>query len=163
MTHESAAPRRRWIRSPRDFLGGVTVVAIAVFALLATARLDAGTLRGLGPGMLPRAVAVAVGAVGLAIVALSLVWRGPRLGRWPLRGPLFVSLAVIAFALTIRTVGLAVAGPLVVVVSGFASPETRPRELVVFAIAMTAACIGLFRYALSLPIPVLVIPGVANL
>ncbi len=163
MPQESAGPRRRWIRSPRDLLAGTTLVAISAFALLTTAKLDEGTLRALGPGMLPRAVAAAVGAVGLAIVAISLLRPGPRLGRWPLRGPLFVSLGVVAFALTIRTVGLAVAGPLVVVVSGFASAETRPRELVVFAIAMTAFCIGLFRYALSLPIPVLVIPGVANL
>jgi putative tricarboxylic transport membrane protein len=48
----------------------------------------------------------------------------------------------------------------VVLVSGAASPETRPMELVVLAVVMTAFCIGLFRYALGLPIPVLVIPGV---
>jgi hypothetical protein len=48
-------------------------------------------------------------------------------------------------------------------VSGFASPESRPRELVVFALAMTALCVGLFRYALSLPIPVLVLPGIVTL
>jgi putative tricarboxylic transport membrane protein len=113
--------------------------------------------------MLPRAVAGAVGAVGILVSVMALVRRGPPLGRWPLRGPLFVSLAVVAFALTIRTAGLAVAGPLVVIVSGFASAETRPRELVVFAVVMTAFCVGLFRYALSLPIPVLVIPGVVHL
>ncbi len=44
-----------------------------------------------------------------------------------------------------------------------ASADTRPKELVVFAVAMTALCIGLFRYALGLPIPVLVVPGVVNL
>jgi len=113
--------------------------------------------------MLPRAVAAAIGMVGLAILALSLVREGERLGRWPLRGPLFVSLAVVAFALTIRTVGLAVAGPLVVVVGGAASADSRPRELVVFALVMTALCVGLFRYALSLPIPVLVLPGIVTL
>jgi putative tricarboxylic transport membrane protein len=156
-------PSRRWVRSPRDLLAGLSLLALAVFALRTTAHLDAGTLRALGPGMLPRAVAAGVGAVGLLVVALSLLRRGPPLGRWPLRGPLFVSLAVVAFALTIRSVGLAVAGPLVVVVSGFASPEARPRELVVFALALTALCVGLFRYALSLPIPVLVIPGLVNL
>jgi len=157
------APSRRWIRSPRDFLAGLSLVALAAFALTTTAGLDAGALRGLGPGMLPRSVATGVGAVGLAVVALSLLRRGPPIGRWPLRGPLFVSLGVVAFALTIRTLGLAVAGPLVVVVSGFASAETRPKELVVFALVMTAFCVGLFRYALSLPIPVLVIPGFVNL
>ncbi len=46
--------------------------------------------------------------------------------------------------------------------SGAASPETRPVELVIFAAILTAACIGLFRFALGLPIPVLIIPGVVT-
>jgi putative tricarboxylic transport membrane protein len=51
----------------------------------------------------------------------------------------------------------------VVVVGGAASPESRPRELVIFALIITLACAGLFRYALHLPIPVLVIPGLVTL
>ena len=31
-----------------------------------------------------------------------------------------------------------------------------------FAVVMTAFCVGLFRFALGLPIPVLVIPGVVT-
>ncbi len=159
-----ASPRRlAAIRSPRDFLAGASLLALAAFALYSTSRLDAGTLRAMGPGMLPRIAAAAIGIAGFAVLALSLLRRGEGLGRWPLRGPVFVTLAVVAFALTIRTVGLALAGPLVVIVSGAASPDTRPRELVVFALAMTAFCIGLFRYVLSLPIPVLVLPGLVTL
>jgi hypothetical protein len=163
LPEESAVPRRVFLRSPRELLAGVSLVVLAGFALATTARLDAGTLRGLGPGMLPRTVALALGAVGIGLVALALLKPGPPLGRWPLRGPVFVSLAVVAFALTIRSAGLAAAGPLVVMVSGAASPESRPRELVVFALVMTAFCVGLFRYALGLPIPVLVIPGLVTL
>jgi putative tricarboxylic transport membrane protein len=99
----------------------------------------------------------------VGLVAAALLRPGPPLGRWPLRGPVFVSLAIVAFAITIRTAGLAVAGPLVVVVSGAASPESRPRELVLFAVLITAFCVGLFRYVLGLAIPVLVIPGVVTL
>ena len=43
------------------------------------------------------------------------------------------------------------------------SPESRPRELAIFAVVMTAFCVGLFRYLLSLPIPVLIIPGVITI
>jgi putative tricarboxylic transport membrane protein len=50
-----------------------------------------------------------------------------------------------------------------VIVSGAASPETRWRELVIFALVLTAACVGLFRFALGLPIPVLVIPGLVTI
>lgn len=145
----------------RDLVAGASLVALGLFALWASAALPSGTLRAVGPGMLPRAVAALVIVAGLAVIAVSLVTGGEPLGRWSVRGPVFVCLGLVAFALTIRTVGLAVAGPLVVIVSGAASPDTRPVELVVFAVVMTAFCVGLFRYALGLPIPVLVIPGVA--
>jgi hypothetical protein len=158
---ETARPRR--VRSPQDLVAGMSLVVVALFALWAASDLEVGTLRSMGPGMLPRAAALLVGAMGLLIALLAFVLPGEALGRWPVRGPVFLILGVVAFALTIRTVGLAVAGPLVALVSGAASPETRPRELLLFAVAITVFCIGLFRYALNLPIPVLIIPGYVTL
>jgi hypothetical protein len=161
--HEAAPPppppRGARVRSPRDLLAGASLAVLAALALWKGAALPSGTLRAMGPGMLPRAVAAAIGIAGLLLVAFSFARRGPRLGRWPVRAPLFVCLSVIAFALTIRSVGLVVAGPLVVIVGGAASSEVRPRELVVFALVMTAACVGLFRYLLGLPIPILTVAG----
>jgi putative tricarboxylic transport membrane protein len=151
------------IRSPSDLLAGGCLLALSGFALWSSRSLDAGTLRAMGPGMVPRSVAAGIGLAGLVIAALSMLRYGPSLGRWPLRGPIFVTLGVVVFALTIRTLGLVVAGPLVVIIGGSASPETRPRELLVFAVVITALCVGLFRYLLSLPIPVLIIPGVITL
>lgn len=151
------------IRSSSDLLAGGCLLALSAFALWSGRHLDPGTLRAMGPGMIPRSVAAAVGIAGLLLVAFSLLRAGPDLGRWPLRGPLVITLALVAFALTIRTVGLAVAGPLVMIVGGSASPESRPRELVIYAIVMTALCIGLFRFLLSLPIPVLIVPGIVTL
>jgi hypothetical protein len=155
----SATPGRPRVQAPQNLVAGASLVALALFAWWAGAELETGTLRSMGPGMLPRAVTLLVGLTGLALVVLSLVKEGDPLGRWPLRGPFFVALGVVAFALSIRTVGLALAGPLVALVSGAASPETRWKELIVFAIVITAFCIGLFRYALHLPIPILVLPG----
>lgn len=162
----SAGPRRSRriaVRAPRDLLAGSLLVGVAAFSLWASAPLDSGQLRAMGPGMLPRAVAVLVGVSGLGIALVAVLRHGAGLGRWPVRGPLFLALGVAAFAITIRSAGLAVAGPLVVVLSGFGSSEARPRELVVFALVLTAFCAALFRFALHLPIPILVIPGVVTL
>lgn len=114
----------------------------------------------MGPGMMPRATAVLIGLVGLLVAANAFMVPGPALQRWSFRGPFFICLGLVAFALTIRSVGLVVAGPLVAVISGGASPETRFKEILVFGIAVTAFSIGLFKYVLNLPIPVLIIPGV---
>jgi hypothetical protein len=151
------------VRGPQDLLAGVSLLALALFALWASAELDAGTLRTMGPGMLPRATAILLAVSGLALVGFGLFKQGQPAARPGWRGPFFVCVAVIAFALTIRTVGLVVAGPLVALISGGASPETRPRELVVFAVVITAFCVGLFRYALGLPIPILILPGVVRI
>ncbi|HEY6002050.1 MAG TPA: tripartite tricarboxylate transporter TctB family protein [Anaeromyxobacter sp.] len=153
------APRRGAVRSPRDLLAGASLVVLSLLALASGSRLEGGTLRAMGPGMLPRAMAWAIGAGGLLLVVFSFLRRGPPLGRWPVRGPVFITLSVVAFALTIRSVGLVLAGPLVVLVSGAAASDVRPKELLVFALLMTAACVGLFRYVLGLPIPILTLPG----
>lgn len=148
------------VRNFQDLLAGLVLVAVAVFALWASGNLSQGRLGALGPGMMPRATAVLVGVIG-AFIALSAFFSpGPRLSRWSLRGPFFVCLALVAFAITIRWVGLMVAGPLVAIISGAASPETRIKEIIIFGVAVTIFSIALFKYVLNLPIPVLVIPGV---
>jgi putative tricarboxylic transport membrane protein len=157
------APKRGRIRAPQDLIAGVSLMVLALGALWAAGDLSTGRLGAPGPGLLPRVVAVLVGAVGAALVSVSFLRQGEVLERWSLRGPLFVCLGVVAFALTIRAPGLCVAGPLVVMVTGAASPETRFRELALFALAMTAICVGLFRYLLHLPIPILVIRGLVTI
>jgi putative tricarboxylic transport membrane protein len=152
--------RRGAIRAPQNFVAGLALLAIALIAIAATWDLGSGRFYAVGPPLLPRGVATLLGILGAGLVAGSFLKDGEPLGRWPLRGPLFIFLAVAAFALSVRTVGLAVAGPLVAMISGAAAPETRPKELILFALVVTALSIGLFRYVLNLPIPILIIPGI---
>jgi putative tricarboxylic transport membrane protein len=148
------------VRASTNLLAGASLVALSGFALLATRELDPGRLRAMGPGMMPRAVAVLVLAIGVGLVLAALLRGGAALERWSWRGPLFITLGVVAFALTIRSAGLVVAGPLVAMVGGAASPEARPKELFLFSLAVTAFCVLLFKVALRLPIPVIVLPGI---
>ncbi len=94
-----------------------------------------------------------LGVLGMVLAVGALLQPGEELHRWSLRGMVFVFGAVIAFGLTVRPLGLAVAGPLAVIISGFASEETRWVETIVFGLVMTVFCVGLFKYALGLPIP----------
>jgi putative tricarboxylic transport membrane protein len=157
---ESVGVRRRTVRAPKNFAAGLSLIALALIAFWETADLGQGSFYAIGPALLPRMVATLLGGIGAALTAGSLLMEGDALGRWSLRGPLFIFLGVLAFALSIRTVGLALAGPLVALIGGAASPETRTKELIVFAIVVTALSIGLFRYLLHLPIPILIIPNI---
>ena len=147
------------IRAPQNFFAGVGLIALGLFAIWAISNLPQGTLGAMGPAMLPRWLAIAVGLCGAALVVTSLVRDGPPLERWYLRGPILVCIAIGCFAFTIRLFGLAVAGPLALMIGGYASDETRPKELIIFAVLMTAFCIVLFRYLLNQPMPILIVPG----
>jgi hypothetical protein len=178
MTLQTApdGPNAGWgpIRSPIDLGGGLFLIFLGILGVAGGYDLPFGTLSGIGSGLLPRTVSLLVGTFGVLLVIQSFLADGERLEKWHLRGPLFVLGAVIVFALLIRgstltiggilgipiiasfkipALGLIVAGPLAMLVSGFASNEMRPVESLVFAAVMTLLAGFLFKDLLGLPIP----------
>jgi putative tricarboxylic transport membrane protein len=173
----SQAPEARFrglVKSPFDLAGGLFLLGLAALGLAGGFNLPTGTLSGIGSGLMPRAVALLVGAFGVLLVVQSFLFEGEILEKWHLRGPVFVLGAVLVFAMLIRgstlnfggifgipvlasvkipSLGLIVAGPLAVVISAFADKDTKPREIVVFALLMTLLCGLLFKEVLNLPIP----------
>ena len=138
----------------QNLLAGLVMIAIAAVAAMQGSSLSTGTLRHIGPGMIPMALSALLGLIGLILIFQW--WRGDRVatGRWPLRAPVFILGAAVVFGLAVRPLGLSVAGPLLVFVAAIASHETRWVETLLFAIGMTVFCLVLFRYLLSLPIAV---------
>lgn len=174
--HEGAGlPRRAGlIKGPQSFAGGLFLVSLAALALWLTKDLDQGTLGSMGPAMLPRWLAVGVGLSGLAMLFFAFTREGEPLERWTIRGPFFIIWGILAFALTIRSgswtlsfgsvtlgplnipgLGLMFAGPLAIIIGGFATPEARFRDLVILALSLTPFCMILFGDSalLNLPIP----------
>jgi putative tricarboxylic transport membrane protein len=102
---------------------------------------------------MPRVLATITGLCGIVMCASALAGRGAMMERWSVRGTALVLAGMIAFAATVRPLGLAVAGPLTVIISAFATQEARWREILLFGLALTAACIVLFKLLLRLPVP----------
>ncbi len=153
-TQKSRSPRLlTGLLKKQDAVGGLVVVAVGAFAFWQAANLPLGTLGGMGAGMLPKSLAVLLGLLGALLVSSAMLEDGPLLDRWSIRGPVLVLGAVVAFGMAVRPLGLAVAGPLAIVIGGFASDEVRWKETLVFGALITAFCIGLFKFALGLPIP----------
>ena len=163
-----------FVKSPLDFAGGLFLLALAALGYAGGFTLPFGTLSGIGSGLMPKVVATLVAFFGVLLLLQSLVWQGDRLEQWHVRGPVFVLGAVLLFAAVIRgsalklggfaglpviasftipPLGLVVAGPLAVMFSSLADKDTRPIEVVVFAVLMTLVCGALFKELLNLPIP----------
>ena len=138
----------------QDVVGGLVLIGVGAFAYWQSGNLPVGTLGGMGPGMLPKALSVLLAALGVLLaVAGARDPAAPPLERWTFRGPVFVLGAVVAFGMAVRPLGLLVAGPLAIAIAALASNETRWAETALFALVVTAFCIGLFKFALGLPIP----------
>jgi hypothetical protein len=162
---ERSADRERHgpVRAPQSLVGGLALIALAGLAIYLTTDLSQGNLRAMGPAMLPRWLAIAVALCGVALVAYAFLGSGDAIERSNLRGPAFVMLAILVFAVTIRPfafagittpgLGLVFAAPLAILIGGFASNEMRPRELVILALSLTPFCMVLFGDALGLAIP----------
>ena len=161
----SDAPRGL-VKSPVDLAGGIFLLALAVAGFAGAFGLPFGHLSAIGAGMVPKIMAVLVGAFGALLVAQGLTVQGDRLEAWSVRGPLFALGAVLVFAATIRTCGLLVAAPLAIIVAALADRDSKPREVAVLAVGMTIFSGLLFKELLGLPMPFdsigLVPPGVAE-
>ncbi|MEP9375166.1 tripartite tricarboxylate transporter TctB family protein [Aquabacter sp. CN5-332] len=143
-----------------DFSAILAIAALVAAAVAAGSLMGPGDVFGLAPFAFVFCVLYLALMVGLVVLSVR---RSTWLDRSGLRGPIFVVGGVLAFALTVRSCGLFVAGPLLALISGAAAPDTRFGELVIFAIAVTLLSVGLFKYVLQLPMPALVIPGVIYL
>lgn len=149
------SPQRGFIKGPQDFYGGLALVGIALFALWASSDL-AGT-RGFsfGPGTAPRMFGVLLAILGAGVAVMGLISEGQPLHRYGIRGPIFVTAAILFFSFAIRPCGLIISAFLAFIIASLGSDETKLKETVIVGALLTAGCALLFPYALGLPLELL--------
>jgi putative tricarboxylic transport membrane protein len=141
-----------WVRNPQDFVGGIALMALAAFALWASGDLQGMHGFSFGAGTAPRMFAVLLLGLGAAIALVGLLTEGPHLATYAWRGPLFVSLSILSFALTIRPLGLVISAMASFMIAALGTPETRWKETIIVGVLLTAFCSFLFPVVLGLPL-----------
>lgn len=141
------------IRSPQDYIGGVVLMALALFALWASSDLQGTRGFSFGAGTAPRMFGVLMLALAAGIALTGLLTDGPDLAGYSWRGPLFVSVAIVFFALAIRPLGLVVTAFSSFMIAALGTHETRWTEAVIVGACLTLGCAILFPYVLGLPMP----------
>jgi hypothetical protein len=141
------------IKSQQDYIGGIVLMALALFALWASSDLQSMQGFKFGAGTAPRMFGGLLVALAAAIALTGLLSDGPALSHYSWRGPLFVMSAILFFALAIRPLGLVVSAFASFLIAAMGSHETRWIEAVIVGACLTLGCALLFPYVLGLPMP----------
>ena len=145
----------KWVRGPQDFIGGVALMAVALFALWASSDLQGMRGFSFGAGTAPRMFGFLLLGLGAAVTVVGVLTEGAHLAKYHWRGPLFVSLAILSFALTIRPMGMIFAAMTSFLIAACGTHETRWIETLIVGACLTTFCALLFPYALGLPLQLL--------
>lgn len=139
----------------RDLAAAGLFAAIGLFfAIYAGVGLRLGTATRMGPGFFPLALGLVLVGFALAIALNALRSATEPLGPVPWRGIALVTGAVVFFAATIDTLGLAPAMGGATLMAALSPREATWRGALATSAAVTALSVVVFVFALRLPLSV---------
>lgn len=135
-------------------LSGGVLLAVGIGMLVIGWSYPVGQLTQMGPGYVPRAIALFICMIAAAIIVIDL--RSTDIARsdgihW--RGLIFVSAAMLIFAALVDVAGLVPSMFLAISVSMFADRQAKPLTILLYTVLATFAGWLLFLVILELPIP----------
>ncbi|HEX5737411.1 MAG TPA: tripartite tricarboxylate transporter TctB family protein [Hydrogenophaga sp.] len=139
-------------RDMQDVVGGLAVTALGLFAAIYAQRYEFGDLNRMGPGYFPVALGVVLALLGLLIAIPAFRRKGePIEVKWKTFALVLAS--IVAFALTLKVLGLILATALAVVISSLADNETTWKGRILLAIGVAAVTYLVFGFALGMVLP----------
>ena len=139
------------VQNPQDVYGGMALILLALVAFVASNDLPGMRGFAFGPGTAPRLFAFALAIISLGVVVGGLLTVGPEVSGYKIRGVIFIIGSILAFAASIRPLGLVIASFSCMVICAAAAEDVKWRETVIVAAVVTAFCSVLFPYGLALP------------
>jgi Tripartite tricarboxylate transporter TctB family len=140
------------IRAPKDFWSGVMFCGFAVVAILAARGYSPGTAGKMGPGYFPLLLGGLLATLGGILIARSVVLSGEPVPRLQLLPLAIIAAAVCLFGVLIEPLGLVVSLAVLTLVSAWAGAQFRLMETLALAAALIVFSVGVFVYALGLPL-----------
>lgn len=131
--------------------GALLAVIGTFFAVYAAYTLNMGTLLFMGPGFFPIMLGVIVAALGFLIIIFGLRSAPEEIGTVSWRGVAMVTAAVVVFAMTVRTLGLAPSLFISTMMASLSTNHNSFRQSIYISVAFTVFCIAIFVYAIGMP------------
>ena len=143
------------IRSTKDFWSGFIYILFGSSAILIAREYGMGTALRMGAAYFPTLLGGLLVVIGGISVIRSFIVSGTPIGSFALKAVLLVIASVLVFGLVVRGAGVAVALPLLVIISALASSRFRWVPTIVLAIGITVFCILVFIKGLGIPLPII--------
>lgn len=141
-------------RNHAEIISGLFLIGTALLFLWIGRTLPTGSVTQMGAGYTPNLLCIAQILLGLAVLAIGFVKEGEPLEPWRWRPVVIILSAVAFFAVSLEYIGLVGAVIGTVILSGFASPESRHLQNLLLGAALAVFAVFVFVKALSLQIPV---------
>jgi hypothetical protein len=142
------------IRHPKDFWSGVIFTGLGIFAIVYGSKYTIGSAARMGPGYFPRILGILMIVLGLLLAFRSLRLKGEAVPAWHWRPVVLVLGSVVVFGLVVKTVGMAIATVILIVVASLGSHEFRLRDALISGVFLAVLCVGVFVIGLSLQLPI---------
>jgi putative tricarboxylic transport membrane protein len=139
------------VLNPQDVYGGMALILLSLIAFVASNDLPGMRGFAFGPGTAPRLFAFTLAILSLAVVVGGLLTNGPEVTGYKIRGVIFIIGSILAFAATIRPLGLVIASFATMVICAAAAEDVKWKETLIVAVLVTTFCSVLFPYGLALP------------
>jgi putative tricarboxylic transport membrane protein len=126
-----------------------------VSAIVIARDYEMGTALKMGAAYFPSVLGALLILIGSISIIRSFIVQGTPIGTLAFKGLAYVIGSVVVFGLTVRGGGLAIALPVLVVISALASSRFRWGSTLVMAFGLTIFCVMVFIKGLGVPLPVI--------
>ena len=143
------------IRSPKDFWAGVMFIAFgAGMAAIALKNYQMGSAVRMGPAYFPVVLGGILAVLGLVLLLRSFVLKGVKVPQFHFRPLLFILAACLAFAYTLKPLGLIGATLLLVFISAYGGDEFKWKEVAILYVVLIIFSVLVFVKGLTPPFPI---------
>jgi Tripartite tricarboxylate transporter TctB family len=142
-------------RNPKDFWTGLIYILFGSSAIFIAREYSMGNAFRMGPAYFPTVLSIVLILIGAISFIRSFITPGTPIGPFAFKGLILVSVSVLVFGFLVRGAGLAVALPLLVIISACASTRFRWRPALFMAVGLTIFCSLVFLKGLGIPLPII--------
>jgi putative tricarboxylic transport membrane protein len=142
-------------RNAKDFWTGLIYILFGSSVIFIARDYTMGNAFRMGPAYFPTVLSVILILIGAISLIRSFITPGTPIGAFAFKGLTLVSVSVLVFGFIVRGAGLAVALPLLVIISAYASTRFRWRPTLLMAVGLTIFCSLVFLKGLGIPLPII--------